>query len=81
MSPGAVPTNLSPQRYATPELREYSRSSNPLHTIVEPEQVADAVAFLAGNRAITGADIVIDAGRTMTTMQASAATAMPTAPA
>lgn len=72
VSPGAVPTNLSPQRYATEELREYARSSNPLHTIVSPEQIADAVAFLAGNTAMTGADLVIDAGRTMTTMNASA---------
>ena len=81
VSPGAVPTALSPQRYATEELREFARSTNPLHQIVTPGQIADAVVFLATSVAITGTDLVIDAGRTLTTMHASAVTAGVAAPA
>jgi NAD(P)-dependent dehydrogenase (short-subunit alcohol dehydrogenase family) len=75
VSPGSVRTSLSPERYATHELREFARSTNPLHILIEPEEVADAVAFLVGNKAISGADIVVDAGRTLTTLNAAGLTA------
>lgn len=75
VSPGSVQTNLSPERYVTDELRELARSTNPLHVLIQPEQVADAVAFLAGNKAISGADIVVDAGRTLTTLSVAGLTA------
>lgn len=83
VSPGSVKTSLSPERYATEELRDFVRSTTPLRIIVEPEQVADAVAFLAGNRAVTGVDIVVDGGRVTTLMNPSGMTAkltVPTAP-
>lgn len=45
--------------------QEAVRSMNPMHQIVEVDDVAAAVAFLASDdaRMITGADLVIDGGR------------------
>jgi len=45
--------------------REAVRGMNPLHRIVETDDVAAAVAFLASRdaRMITGADLVVDGGR------------------
>jgi len=68
--PGFVWTKLVEER----ALRRYGtraaaleafRAMNPMNLVVEPEDVAAAVAFLASDdaRMITGADLVVDGGR------------------
>ncbi len=68
--PGFVWTKLVEQRalcrYGTRAAAlEAFRAMNPMNRIVEPEDVAAAVAFLASDdaRMITGADLVVDGGR------------------
>jgi NAD(P)-dependent dehydrogenase (short-subunit alcohol dehydrogenase family) len=64
VSPGIIRTRF--QDYLTPEQVEYNtRNRIPLHREGRPEDVAAALAALAENDFITGAEIPVDGGMTM----------------
>ena len=64
VSPGIIRTRF--QDYLTPEqVQNNTRNRIPLHREGRPEEVAAALAALAENDFITGADIPIDGGMTM----------------
>lgn len=75
VSPGSVPTGMSPERYATDEGRALARSRNPLGVLGEVADIAAAVAYLAGPEArfVNGANLVVDGGMVHTTMRPGAA--------
>ena len=62
VSPGAVQTG-----WITPELQEMLESSYPLRSIGEPEDIADAIVFLASEQArwITGQLLYVGGGNRM----------------
>lgn len=65
VAPGQVPTGLTISAYGTADaLREFAAARNPLGTVVEPDEIAGAFAYLAGpdGRNITGQVLVVDAG-------------------
>lgn len=64
--PGIVGTEMNTEHFANPEFVDFVRKTHPLG-LGQPEDVADAVEFLASNRArwITGQEIVVDGGRTV----------------
>jgi NAD(P)-dependent dehydrogenase (short-subunit alcohol dehydrogenase family) len=70
VSPGLVRTPMTQALYDTPGVLEARRALVPRGRIGEPEDVANAVVFLASDRAdyITGEDIVVDGGFTQTIM-------------
>lgn len=74
VSPGPTATPMAPA-YADPAIRARRVSTLPLRRIAEPEDVAEAVAFLLSDAArhITGIDLTIDGGMALTTMQLSGA--------
>jgi NAD(P)-dependent dehydrogenase (short-subunit alcohol dehydrogenase family) len=61
--PGVVMTPLV-AAHSTPEMRESVRSKTPMRDLVKPEDIADAVVFLASKRArmITGSTVDVDGG-------------------
>ena len=65
VAPGAVNTPL--QDSLTPEFKAYMMSTIPLGRYSEPEEIGEAVAFLASDAAdyITGQILSVDGGRTM----------------
>jgi NAD(P)-dependent dehydrogenase (short-subunit alcohol dehydrogenase family) len=66
VSPGLIRTPMTQALYNTPGVTEARRALVPRRRIGEPEDIANAVVFLASDRAdyITGADIVVDGGFT-----------------
>ncbi|MEQ8765915.1 MAG: SDR family oxidoreductase [Planctomycetota bacterium] len=72
VSPGVVKTGLhrngGMEEAAYAKFLEHSRSTHPLGRVGEPEEVAEAIAFLASDRAswITGVTLPIDGGRAQT---------------
>jgi pteridine reductase len=56
-----------------PEQRERRAAETLLGTVGEPEDVADAVAFLAQARFVTGATLLVDGGRRLQTGRAEIA--------
>jgi NAD(P)-dependent dehydrogenase (short-subunit alcohol dehydrogenase family) len=64
VSPGMVRTPLSERFYRDPDLLQRRNAFVPLGKIADPQQIADAVLFLASDRAsyITGQNIVVDGG-------------------
>lgn len=72
VSPGPTATAMAPA-YADPAIRARRASTLPLLRINEPEDIAAAVAYLLGEggRGITGVDLMIDGGMSVTTMQLS----------
>jgi NAD(P)-dependent dehydrogenase (short-subunit alcohol dehydrogenase family) len=72
VNPGVVRTNLhrrggwNEARYAA--FLEHSKSTHPMGRVGTPEDVADAIAFLASDRSgwITGETIAVDGGRHQT---------------
>jgi NAD(P)-dependent dehydrogenase (short-subunit alcohol dehydrogenase family) len=66
VSPGLIRTPMTRAMYETPGVLEARRAVVPRRRIGEPEDVANAVVFLASDRAdyISGADIVVDGGFT-----------------
>ena len=70
VSPGLILTPLSRPFYADPADRAAREAVVPLRRIGRPEDIADAVLFLASARSayVTGADIVVDGGFTQTLM-------------
>jgi NAD(P)-dependent dehydrogenase (short-subunit alcohol dehydrogenase family) len=75
VSPGSVPTGMSPERYSTEEGLAMARSRNPLGMVGTPQDVAQAILYLAGPAAkfINGAEIVVDGGMQVTLAQRGAA--------
>ena len=70
VSPGLILTPLSERFYADPEDRQARENVVPSRRIGRPEDIADAVLFLASDRAdyVNGAEIVVDGGFTRTLM-------------
>ena len=70
VSPGLIRTPMTEALYQAPGVHEARRSLVPAQRIGRPEDIADAVVFLASERAsyITGEEIVVDGGFTKTIM-------------
>ena len=70
VSPGMIRTPMTETIYAAPGVHEARRSLVPRRRIGAPEDIADAVVFLASDRAdyITGEEIIVDGGLTRTLM-------------
>jgi NAD(P)-dependent dehydrogenase (short-subunit alcohol dehydrogenase family) len=66
VSPGLIRTPMTKAIYDTPGVLEARRAAVPRGRIGEPQDVANAVVFLASNRAdyVSGAEIVVDGGLT-----------------
>lgn len=66
VSPGLVLTPMSRSFYDDPELKHRREQAVPLGRIGQPDDIADAVAFLASGRAryVTGEEITVDGGFT-----------------
>ncbi|MDQ8732876.1 SDR family oxidoreductase, partial [Bradyrhizobium sp. LHD-71] len=64
VSPGLIRTPMTQAMYDTPGVLEARRAVVPRRRIGEPEDIANAVVFLASDRAdyINGAEIVVDGG-------------------
>lgn len=64
VSPGLVRTPLSETFYQTPGVLERREAAMPLRRIARSEDIAEAVAFFASDRAsyVTGQEIVVDGG-------------------
>src|SRR5215471_15940750 len=70
VSPGMVITPMSQAFYDTPGVTERRSAVTPLRRVGMPQDIADAVTFLASDRAsyINGDEIVVDGGVTRTIM-------------
>lgn len=62
--PGNIRTDIYRHRFTDAEVEEMSRAGTPLGRIGEPEEVAEAIFYLAGESAsyITGAEVLVDGG-------------------
>ena len=70
VSPGMTRTPMTEAIYQAPGVHEARRALVPAQRIGRPEDIADAVVFLASERAsyVTGEEIVVDGGFTRTIM-------------
>ncbi len=70
MSPGLVVTPMSQAFYDTPGVTERRTAVVPMRRIGTPQDMADAILFLASDRAsyVNGDEIVVDGGFTRTIM-------------
>ncbi len=70
VSPGMIRTPMTEAIYQAPGVHDARRSLVPARRIGRPADIADAVVFLASERAsyITGEEIVVDGGFTRTIM-------------
>jgi NAD(P)-dependent dehydrogenase (short-subunit alcohol dehydrogenase family) len=66
VAPGAVDTAMNSTAY-TPEVRRTYEERIPLHRIGLPDEIADAILFLATDAAryVTGHELVVDGGLTI----------------
>jgi NAD(P)-dependent dehydrogenase (short-subunit alcohol dehydrogenase family) len=67
VAPGYIHTSLVEQFLGTDTLRDYWTGGTPLGRMGTPEEIANAVAFLASSQAsfVTGATLVADGGYTL----------------
>ncbi len=67
VAPGLILAGMSDPIYADPEIRQARESKVPLGRLGLPDDIADAVVFLAGRGAsyITGQNLLVDGGVTM----------------
>lgn len=67
VAPGLIDGGMSAPIYADPETRQARESKVPLGRLGRPDDIADAVLFLAGDEAsyITGQNLLVDGGVTM----------------
>ncbi len=67
VSPGIIATKMNEDVLTNPELKKKIISNIPLERIGIPEEIADAVVFLASNRSdfITGHNLIVDGGWTI----------------
>ena len=65
VSPGNIATDMTAHMFGTEEKREKMKERIPLGRIAVPEDVADLIVFLAGDRAkhVTGVDVNISGGQ------------------
>lgn len=70
VSPGMIRTPFSEATYRRPGVEAFRTSRIPGRAIGQPQQIADAVLFLASERAgyINGGDILVDGGLSQTLM-------------
>jgi NAD(P)-dependent dehydrogenase (short-subunit alcohol dehydrogenase family) len=70
VSPGMILTPMTEAIYQVPGVHEARRALVPAQRIGRPEDIADAVVFLASERAsyVTGEEIAVDGGFTRTIM-------------
>jgi len=70
VSPGMVVTPMSQAFYDTPGVTERRAAVTPMRRIAMPQDIADAITFLASDRAsyINGEEIIVDGGFTRTIM-------------
>jgi glucose 1-dehydrogenase len=64
VSPGTVHTEMTDATYSHPTRREERAQSIPVRRVATPDQIAAAIAFLAGPDAayVTGVDLLVDGG-------------------
>jgi NAD(P)-dependent dehydrogenase (short-subunit alcohol dehydrogenase family) len=64
VSPGTTHTGMTDATYSDPERRAERAAHIPLRTIADPDDIAAAIAFLAGPDAayVTGVDVLVDGG-------------------
>jgi NAD(P)-dependent dehydrogenase (short-subunit alcohol dehydrogenase family) len=64
VSPGWVMTERQLREYVTPAVKRLLRRSQALPGLLQPEEIADVVLFLAGDgsRAMTGQELLVDRG-------------------
>ena len=72
-SPGFVRTPMSESFYQAPGVIERREAMVPLRRIAGPQDIADAVMYLASPRAsyVTGAEILVDGGLDQVIMEVS----------
>ncbi|MCX7383310.1 MAG: SDR family NAD(P)-dependent oxidoreductase [Alphaproteobacteria bacterium] len=73
VSPGFVRTPMSESFYQAPGVKERREAMVPLRRIAGPQDIADAVVYLASPRAayVTGAEILVDGGLDQMVMELS----------
>lgn len=73
VSPGPTITGMTAKAYADPEVRAKRETVLPLRRLNEPEDIANAILFLASPsaRTITGVDLAVDGGLSLSLMTAS----------
>jgi NAD(P)-dependent dehydrogenase (short-subunit alcohol dehydrogenase family) len=64
LCPGAVVTGINREAFGDPEVKDAMAGAIPMKRIGDPDEIANAVAFLAGpdSTYITGADLRVDGG-------------------
>ena len=70
VSPGMVITPMSQAFYDTPGVTERRAAVTPARRVGMPQDIADAVLYLASDRSsyVTGDEIIVDGGYTRTLM-------------
>lgn len=67
VAPGLIETPMTQDRFTDPDTLETSLAKIPWHRAGQPEEIADAILYLASDEAdyVTGHTLVVDGGLTM----------------